>query len=265
MRLAGKPALITGGTSGIGEATVRLFVAEGAHVVFTGRNGEKGETLARELGGLARFYKADVTRESDIVETVAFAKEHLGGLEILFNNAGGIAPGTPEDVSAAQFRHAMDLLVGSVVYGIREAAPIMRATGTGAIINNASVAAFRGDMGEYLYAGAKAAVRQITRMAGLELGQYGISVNSVAPGAIATPIFFGGSQRAAAIGEKAGSEKMAKLQSNLSKATPLHRAGTPHDIAAAVLFLASDEGRFINCHDMVVDGGMTAGGRTRYE
>jgi NAD(P)-dependent dehydrogenase (short-subunit alcohol dehydrogenase family) len=265
MRLKGKTALITGGTSGIGEATVKLFVAEGARVVFTGRNAEKGKSLETDLGKAAKFFQSDVRKEADIIAAVAFANEHLGGLEIVFNNAGGVAPGTPENVSGDQFRHAMDLLVGSVVFGIREAAPIMRAAGRGAIINNASVSAFRGDMGEYLYAGAKAAVRQITRMAGLELGQHGITVNSVAPGGIATPIFFGGSQRAAAIGAEAEAEKMAKLEKNLAKATPLHRAGSPHDIATAVLFLASDEGRFVNCHDMVVDGGMTAGGRTRYE
>jgi NAD(P)-dependent dehydrogenase (short-subunit alcohol dehydrogenase family) len=264
MRLEGKTALVTGGTSGIGEATVALFIAEGARVVFTGRNVKKGRALEEAWGACAKFVEADVTKERDIVNAVAFARTHLGGVEILFNNAGGPAPGTPEVVSSEQFYHAMGLLVGSVVFGIREVAPIMRAAGTGAIINNASVSAFRGDMGEYLYAGAKAAVRHLTRMAGLELGQYGITVNSVAPGGIATPIFFGGSSRAAAIGEEEEAQKMAKLRSNLAKATPLHRAGTPHDIAAAVLFLASDEGRFINCHDLVVDGGMTAGGRTRY-
>ncbi len=265
MRLNGKTALITGGTSGIGEATVDLFIAEGARVVFTGRNTEKGQALEKGWGARAKFFEADITREGDIVKTVAFAHAHLGALDILFNNAGGPAPGAPDAVTGDQFRHAMDLLVGSVVFGIREATPIMRAAGGGAIINNASVSAFRGDMGEYLYAGAKAAVRQLTRMAGLELGKYGITVNSVAPGGIATPIFFGGSQRAAVIGAEAEAQKMAKLQANLAKATPLHRAGAPHDIATAVLFLASDEGRFINCHDMVVDGGMTAGGRTRYE
>ena len=264
MRLNGKSALITGGTSGIGEAAVRLFVAEGARVMFTGRNAGKGGAIAAELGGNAVFLEADVTREEDIVRSVRAAADHFGGLDVLFNNAGGPTPGTAETVTGEQFRHAMDLLVGSVVFGIREAAPIMRAAGGGAIINNASVAATRGDMGEYLYSAAKAAVRHLTRMAGLELAPYGITVNSVSPGAVATPIFFGGSARAAAIGAEAEAEKMTKLTRNLSKATPLRRSGTPHDIATAALFLASNEGRFVNCHDLVVDGGMTAGGRTSY-
>ena len=264
MKLGGKTALISGGTSGIGEATVRLFVQEGAQVVFTGRNQEKGIALQEELGASVRFHAANVTKEADIISSVAFVQKAFGGLDILFNNAGGDTPGTPEEVTADQFRYAMDLLVGSVVFGIREAAPVMRRAGGGAIINNASVAAFRGHMGSYLYSSAKAAVRHLTKMAGLELGPHGVTVNSVAPGAIATPIFFGGSQRAAEIGADAEAAKMAKLQDNLAKATPLQRSGVPEDIAQGVLYLASDEGRFVNCHDLVIDGGMTAGGRTSY-
>ena len=102
-------------------------------------------------------------------------------------------------------------------------------------------------------------------MAGMELGQYGISVNCISPGAVATPIFFGGSKVAAGLESGKSDAKLDKLTRNLAKATPLHRSGLPKDIAAAALFLASDEGSYINCHDLVVDGGMIAGGRTNYE
>jgi NAD(P)-dependent dehydrogenase (short-subunit alcohol dehydrogenase family) len=141
----------------------------------------------------------------------------------------------------------------------------MKAQGWGAIINNSSVAAFRTHMGGYLYSVAKAGVTQATKMAGMELGRYGISVNCISPGGIATPIFFGGSARAAAMEDEKRDATMAKLAGNLAKATPIQKAGLPKDIAAAALFLASDEGHYVNCHDLVVDAGMTAGGRTNYE
>jgi NAD(P)-dependent dehydrogenase (short-subunit alcohol dehydrogenase family) len=151
------------------------------------------------------------------------------------------------------------------VFGIRHAAPIMKAQGRGAIINNSSVAALRGHMGGYLYSIAKAGVKRATELAGMELGQYGVTVNCISPGAIATPIFFGGSKAAAGMEKAQADAKLEKLTRNLAKATPLHRSGLPHDIATAALFLASDEGAYINSHDLVVDGGMIAGGRTNFE
>ena len=263
-RLDGKVALITGGTSGIGESSVELFVREGARVVFTGRNAERGQAIAARLGESARFVQGDVLREEDIKRAVDETVGAFGRLDALFNNAGGPTPGGVDDVTMDQFRYAMDLLVGSVVFGIRHAAPVMVAQGRGAIINNSSVAALRTDLGGYLYSIAKAGVRHATRLAGRELGRHGVTVNSIAPGGIATPIFFGGSDVAARIGEEKSAEKLAKLNRNLAHATPLHRTGQPLDIAHAALFLASDEGAFVNCHDLVVDGGMIAGGRTNY-
>ena len=264
-RLDGKVALITGGTSGIGEATVRLFAAEGAQVAFCGRNAESGEAIAASVGPAASFIRADVTRERDVGASVAHAVERFGRLDVLFNNAGGPTPGELEDVTEEQFGYAMNLLVGSVVFGMKHAAPVMRAQGRGAIINNASVAALRAHMGEYLYSMAKAAVTHATRMAGMRLGPHGITVNSISPGGIATPIFFGGSGAASAMEAEKRDAKMSKLTGNLAKATPLRRSGHPEDIARAALFLASDDGAFVNCHDLVVDAGMTAGGKTNYE
>src|SRR5215212_1659392 len=146
-RLEGKVAVITGGTSGIGEATVRLFVQEGARVVFSGRSEEAGTALAAELGPSARFVRADVTREADVKATI--------------------------DVAVEQFHYAMDLLLGSVIFGIKHAAPIMKAQGSGSIVNNSSVAALRSNRGGYLYSAAKAAVTHVSRLAAIELGANG--------------------------------------------------------------------------------------------
>ncbi|MDZ4760244.1 MAG: SDR family oxidoreductase [Alphaproteobacteria bacterium] len=264
-RLSGKVALITGGTSGIGEATVELFVKEGARVVFTGRNADKGRTMQASLGENARFFQADVSDEKQIKASIDKTVEAFGRLDVLFNNAGGSTRGDVDNVTHENFVHATTLLIGSVVFGIRYAAPVMKAQGGGAIINNASVSSNRTHMGEYLYSICKAGVVQATKMAGMELGRHGVSVNCISPGAIATPIFFGGSEKAAAMEPGKADAKLAKLTRNLSKATPLRRSGLPHDIAVAALFLASDEGRYINCHDLVVDGGMTAGGRVNFE
>lgn len=264
-RLEGKVALITGGTSGIGEATVELFVAHGAKVMIAARSEDKGAEMVKALGANTRFIKTDVSREEDIKAAIDATVAAFGRLDILFNNAGGGTPGGLETVTPENFHYAMDLLVGSVLFGIKHAAPIMKAQGGGAIINNASVASNRAHMGDYLYSMAKAGVVQLTKMAGMQLGRHSITVNCISPGAVATPIFFGGGRVAAAMEPGKADEKMARLTDNLSKATPLRRSGLPLDIANAALFLGSDEGAYINCHDLVVDGGMTFGGRTNYE
>jgi NAD(P)-dependent dehydrogenase (short-subunit alcohol dehydrogenase family) len=263
-RLEGKVAVITGGTSGIGEATVELFAEEGAKIVFTGRNADKGQAIAARVGGDVRFVQGDVTRESDIKAVIDAAVSAHGRLDCLFNNAGGPTPGSMETVTGDEFHYAMDLLVGSVLFGIKHAAPVMKAQKSGAIINNASVAALRTDLGEYLYGPAKAAVRHLTKVAGMELAPFGVRVNSIAPGGIATPIFFGGSGRAAGMEDERVEATMAKLQRNLANATPLRRSGVPRDIAHGALYLASDDGAFVNCHDLVIDAGMTAAGKTQF-
>jgi NAD(P)-dependent dehydrogenase (short-subunit alcohol dehydrogenase family) len=255
-RLQDKVAVVTGGTSGIGEATVRRFIEEGAKVVFCGRNVEAGDALAKELGSACRFVKADVTREEEIEATIQAAVSTFGRLDCLFNNAGASSRGSVETVTQDDFHDAMNLLVGSVVFGMKHAAPLMKAQGSGAIVNNSSVAGLRADMGGYLYSGAKAAVTQLSMVAGAELGPFGVTVNAVSPGAIATPIFYGGSEVSRHLEQAHDEAKMRKLVGSLSRATVLPRSGYPVDIANAVVFLASDEGSFITCHDLVVDGGM---------
>ena len=149
----------------------------------------------------------------------------------------------------------MKLLLGGVVFGIKHAARVMKPQNAGSIINNSSIAAHRSGQGGYLYSAAKAAVSHVTRLAGAELGPHGIRVNAISPGAIATPIFWGGSARSRTLSDEENRRKQAKLEANLARATPLPRSGGASDIAYAALFLASDEGSFVNCHDLVVDGG----------
>jgi NAD(P)-dependent dehydrogenase (short-subunit alcohol dehydrogenase family) len=254
-RLDGKVAIVTGATSGIGEATARRFVEEGATLILAGRTVDKGEALAKELGGRALFQRADILREADIAALVDTASQRFGRLDVLFNNAGAPTPGTFDDVTEEQFTYAMQLLVGSVVFGIKHAARVMKPQKSGSIINNASIAGHRYGQGQMLYSAAKAAVAHLTRIAGVDLGQHGIRVNAISPGAIATPIFWGGSARANTLSDEENQRKLAKLEHSLAHATPLPRSGHALDIANAALFLASDEGSYVNAHDLVVDGG----------
>lgn len=257
-RLQGKVALVTGGTSGIGEATADLFVSEGAQVVITGRSEEKGAGIANRLGDQAVYVHADVTEEADIAASVDATLERFGKLDVLFNNAGGPVRTTPDTISQDQIDRGVHLLLSSVMLGIRYAVEPMKANGGGSIINNSSIAGLRYRQGDLLYSALKAAVTHYSKLAGVELGPQGIRVNVISPGAIATPIFWGGSERANTLSDEENDAKMAKLQGNLAKATPLPMSGLANDIAEAALYLASDAGRFVNSHDLVVDGGRTS-------
>jgi NAD(P)-dependent dehydrogenase (short-subunit alcohol dehydrogenase family) len=255
-RLEGKVAVITGATSGIGEATARVFVSAGARVLIAGRSEERGNALAAELGNAAIFQRADVMHEAQIAAVIDGAVKAFGKLDCLFNNAGAATPGEIDTITEEQFDYGMKLLVGSVMFGIKHAARVMDAGGS--IINNSSIAAHRLGQGGALYSAAKASVSHITRIAGAKLGPKGIRVNAISPGAIATPIFWGGSAKAQTMSAEDNTRKLAKLEGNLAKATPLPRSGISNDIAYAALFLASDEASFINSHDLVVDGGRIA-------
>ena len=257
-RLQDKVAVITGGTSGIGEATAELFISEGAKVVICGRSEEKGAAIADQLGDACQFITADVMREEDIAKTIGFAADTFGGIDILFNNAGGPTAGDVTDVDEDTIHYAMQLLFSSAVLGIKHVVPHMQAHGGGSIINNSSIAALRDSQGGLLYSAAKAALTHYTQLAGVRLGPSGIRVNCISPGAIATPIFYGGSARANTLSDDQNAAKMEKLTGNLASATPMQKTGLPLDIATGALYLASDEGRFVNSHDLVIDGGRTS-------
>ena len=257
-RLQDKVAIITGGTSGIGAATAELFAAEGAQVVIAGRSEDKGQALADRLGGNVTYQRQDVMVEDDIRRVIDDTAERFGRLDILFNNAGGPTAGAVTDITAENVDYGFRLLFTSCALGMRFAVPHMLASGGGSIINNSSVAAIRHLQGNVLYSAVKAALTHYSKLAGVELGPRGIRVNVISPGAIATPIFWGGSQRANTLPDEENARKLEKLQRNLARATPLKVSGLDRDIATAALYLASEEGRFVNCHDLVVDGGRTS-------
>ena len=235
-----------------------MFVKQGATVILTGRSEEKGQGIADRLGDNAHYVKADVSKEDDIAATISNTVDRFGKLDILFNNAGGPVGGTIDTINASDVNYGVDLLLSSVILGIRYAVEPMKANGGGVIINNTSIAALRYRQGNLLYSALKAAVTHYTKLAGVELGPLGIRVNCISPGAIATPIFWGGSAIANTKSEDDNARKLEKLKSNLAKATPLQVAGLADDIANGALFLASEEGRFVNSHDLVIDGGRTS-------
>ena len=257
-KLEGKVALISGGTSGIGAATAELFAQEGAQVVITGRSREKGGVLADELGSRVTYRYTDVTQEADIKASVDATFNDFGRLDVLFNNAGGPTVGEVDSITPEQIDYGVKLLLASVMITTRHAVEPMKASGGGSVINNSSIAGLRYRQGNMLYSVLKAALTHYTRMAGVELGAHNIRVNAISPGAIATPIFWGGSARANTLTDEDNARKMAKLQRNLARATPTPRSGLAQDIAEAALFLASDMGSYVNCHDLVVDGGRTS-------
>ena len=257
-RLKGKITIVTGATSGIGRRTVELFVEEGAKVVATGRREELGRTLEAALGkDNCLFVTADATREDDVKRMFDACLSKWGRVDCLFNNAGGPAPvGGIETVPVDGFDAAMATLVRSVMLGMKHAAPLMMAQGSGSIINNGSVAARRaGYSTSMIYGAAKAAVNHLTVCVAMQLGEKNVRVNSISPGGIASGIF------AKALGlppDKADSYAEA-MKASMAKNQPIPRAGIVDDIAKAAIFLASDDSTFINGHDLVVDGGLVGG------
>jgi len=253
-RLDDKVAVITGGASGIGEASVRLFAAEGAEVVVADVQDERGGRLASELG--AEYIHADVTREEDVQVAVSHTVDVYGRLDCMFNNAGiAGAVGPIESVTAEAFDRTVAVLLRGVFLGIKHAAPVMRAQGGGSIINTASVAAVRTGYGNHVYSAAKAGVVQLTRSVAMELGEDNVRVNCVLPGFIPTPMI--ARARGVPLGEADG--KLGVITEAFREAQPIRRPGHPDDIAKAVLWLASDDSGFVNGHALVVDGGVSGG------
>ena len=251
-RLEGKTAIITGGSSGIGAATVRLFAEEGARVLIADVQPERGEALASELGDAVVFRKVDVTREEDLQTAVEEVMKRWDRLDCIYNNAGfGGALGSIETTTVEEFDITFDVLLKGVFLGIKHAAPAMRATGGGSIISTASVAGLKTGESPHLYSVAKAAVIHLTRSVALELGAHGIRVNCICPGIVATPLAVGRAN--------ASDESLKKLADGLARTQAMGRVGQPEDIARAALWLASDDSEWVTGHAQVVDGGAYAG------
>jgi NAD(P)-dependent dehydrogenase (short-subunit alcohol dehydrogenase family) len=255
-RLDGKRAVITGAASGIGEGTARLFVAEGALVVLADIDSERGRRIAAELGERCRFVDCDVSREGDIDQAVETAVGTFGGLDCLYNNAGnpGSAGGI-EEIDVAVWDRTVAIHLRGMFLGIRAAAKVMRPQGHGSIINTASVAASRANAAGHDYSACKAAIIQLTRTTANELGEQGVRVNAVCPGAIATSIF----GRAAGLDAEQAQRTIPFMTQVLANAAPIPRAGQPSDIAEAVLWLASDSSSYVTGQALAVDGGFLTG------
>ena len=255
-QLEGKVAVITGAASGIGAATTRLFIAEGARVVLADVQDDRGTRMVEELGPNAAFHHTDVTNEHDIRGAVERAVEKFGRLDVMFNNAGGGHPeGLIEDTSPEVFRAVTDLLLGGVVFGMKHAVPVMKAQKSGSIINTASVAGIGVGYGGTLYSACKAAVIHVTKVVANEVGEQNIRVNAIAPGAIPTAIF----GRVGGMTQEAAEALIPMLRAGFVKAQPIPRSGDAADVANTALFLASDASSFITGICVPVEGGMTTG------
>jgi meso-butanediol dehydrogenase / (S,S)-butanediol dehydrogenase / diacetyl reductase len=250
MRLSNKLALITGGTSGIGQATVRLFVAEGARVAFTGRRRALGQALAAETGAV--FIEADHRILADCERSVQAAVAALGGLDILFNNAGIVTSGTAEGTGEDVWAETLALNVTGVWRMSRLALPHLRVRGGGAIVNNASDWGLVAGRGVVAYCTSKGAVIQMTKAMALDHAREGIRINAVCPGDTFVERWLEGDY-AERVGGTAAEEIAA-----MGAALPLGRVGQATEIARAVLFLASDEASFVTGTTLLVDGGNTA-------
>ena len=252
-RIAGKVAVITGGASGMGRATVMRFLAEGAAVVVADFNEANGASTLEEATGQGfsdrvSFQRADVASEADVEAMLAHAVERFGGLDIVFNNAGvGGAIGPLTETTAESWDYTFDVLAKGVFLGMKHAARIMRDQGRGgSIINTASIAALSGDAGPMLYSAAKAAVVSLSQSGAVELAPDRIRVNAICPGFIATPLAEAG--------------RAEQTRRRFEVAQPWQSHGRGEHIAGAALFLASDDAEFVTGEALVVDGGLTASG-----
>lgn len=257
-RLAGQVAVVTGGASGIGAATAERLVAEGARVVIADLQDGPGAQLASRLGSGAVFLHTDVSVEADVRRTVDEAVSRWGRLDLMFNNAGiGGAVGPLQDISEAEYDTTMNVLLKSVFFGIKHASPVMKAQRSGSIVSTASVCAFEAGIGTHLYSVAKAAIVMMTKTAALELGEWGIRVNCVCPGYIATPLASGGT--ITDLGEERVGRKVERTRQRTAEAQAIPRSGESADVAALVAFLASDDSQWITGTAQLVDGGLMAG------
>ena len=246
MRLSGKVALVTGGASGLGLAICHRFVAEGASVIIADIDEATGTAVAADLGDAARFERLDVTLEADWASVMT----RLGSLDILVNNAGITTLGSIEDVTLEQFRREFEVDVVGVFLGCKAGVARMKTGEGGSIINMSSMTGVRAQADLVAYNGAKAAVTHMTKSVALHCAKqgYGIRCNSVHPGLIRTPII-----------DKvlAQSDDPDSVYASWMEVLPIGRLGTPEEVAAICVYLASDESAFATGAEFRIDGGST--------
>ena len=244
-RLGGKVALVSGGSRGMGAATVRRLHADGASVVFGDILDDEGKALADELGDGVRYVHLDVTSEEQWQSAVEQTEREFGKLDVLVNNAGILVFNAIVDTSVEELRRVLEVNLVSAFVGMKTAIPAMRRAGGGSIVNISSTEGLAATVFCGAYTASKFGVRGITKVAAIEYGAEGIRANSVHPGGIDTPM-------TRAVMDEQGRKYVASK-------VPLKRMGTAEDIADTVAFLASDESSYVNGAEIVLDGGVTAG------
>jgi len=244
-----KVVLVTGGTSGIGKTTALAFADAGAKVVLTGRREKEGADVAAAItknGGTAAFVRADVAKDADLQKVLEFILSAHGRLDVAFNNAGVEIAGPLHAVTEEHYRRTFDINVWGVLNSMKHEIAAMLKTGGGAIVNTSSVAGHIGLPQASLYVATKHAVEGLTKAGALEFAKQGIRVNSVAPGTIATDM----------VDRMVG--KAGDARNWLLSLHPIGRFGASEEVAAAVLYLASDAAKFTTGSTLLIDGGWTA-------
>jgi NAD(P)-dependent dehydrogenase (short-subunit alcohol dehydrogenase family) len=252
VRVSGKRVLITGGASGVGEAAARRFHAEGATVMLVDRDADRGETIAAELGAGAWFRQADVTVEAEIEASVAAAVATLGGLDVLHNNAGMAVVGSALDTEVADWNRVHDLNLKAPWLWSKEVIPQLIKAGGGAIVFTGSTSGMVGYPGVIAYTSSKGGLMNLTRSLALELAERNITVNTVSPGHLDTPM------TRAFMTDPADPAALARNLAAHAQTVPIKRLGLPEEVAAFIVFLASDDARFCTGGIYPCDGGVTA-------
>lgn len=244
-KLAGKIAVITGGSSGIGLATAKIFVAAGARVYITGRRKAELDAAVAILGPNARPVQGDVAKPADVDRLYAQIQQEVGRVDVVFANAGGVIPSPLGSLTEEHVDYHMDTHVKGVIWTVQKALPLMGPGGS--IILSASIVASKGWANWSVYSAAKAAVRSFARTWSSDLRDRGIRVNAVSPGVIPTPAHENAAENL---------EAMNSFMAYAASITPLARTGTVEEVAQAVAFLASDDSSFIAGSEIFVDGGI---------
>jgi NAD(P)-dependent dehydrogenase (short-subunit alcohol dehydrogenase family) len=244
---------VTGGASGLGEATVRLFASEGARVLIADVQDDRGRRVAEEIGPAAIYQRTDVRDEAAIAAAVDRVVEEFGRLDCMFANAGIVGAVGPIDTALAEeYDLTMAINLRGPFLCMKHAARIMKPQRSGSILSCSSIAALRGGLGPHVYSAAKIALIGLTRNVAAELAPLGIRVNCIAPGNMATQMIAG-----LVTGDP---DKVSEIEAAMAQGSPLPgRAGRPDDIARAALYLTSDDAAFVSGHTLVVDAGLTTG------